>query len=152
MDRNAVGGFTLIEVMVAIAIIGVLMAVALPGYQNFVDKGRVAETSAAMLEIQNNIEIYIAKNNSIPPSLEALGVTLEKDKWGNDFIYVPIEGHPENYSVARASSHVVVLNEDYDLWSPGKDGLSSRVISHNLAQDDIIRANNGKYFGIAEDY
>lgn len=145
-------GFTLIEVLVAVAIIGVLMAVAIPGYQNFVDKGRNAETEAAMLEVQNKLEIYFVQNNTMPPSLEALGIEVEKDKWGNDFIYLPIEGHPENLPFVRADQTTPLLNTDYDLWSPGKDGVSNKIITHENSEDDIIRADNGKYFGLAKDY
>jgi len=138
--------------MVAVAIVGLLMAVALPGYQNFIDKGNAAESSAAMLEVQNKIEIYIAQHNAMPASLDDLGVELEKDKWGNDFVYIPLEGHEANLQYARADAAIVVLNSDYDLWSPGKDGMTNKVITHDAAQDDIIRAGNGAYFGLAKDY
>jgi len=137
--------------MVVIAIIGLIAAVAIPNYMSFIEKGKAAESAATMLEVQNKLEIYFAKNNEMPESLAAIGA-VAKDEWGNDFVYLPIEGHPENVSFARVDASFPILNTDYDLWSPGKDGLTNKVITADVSQDDIIRAGNGSYFGLAKNY
>lgn len=61
LQRNS--GFTLIEVMVVVAIIGILSAVAFPSYTEYIRRGNRAEATAALLEAQQFMERYYAANN-----------------------------------------------------------------------------------------
>jgi general secretion pathway protein G len=44
------------------------------------------------------------------------------------------------------------LNTDYDLYSVGADGLSAGPLTAMQSRDDIVRANNGAFVGLGEDY
>lgn len=44
------------------------------------------------------------------------------------------------------------LNTEFDLYSKGKDGESQAPLSANVSRDDIIRANDGQYIGLASNY
>lgn len=57
-------GFTLIELMVTVAIVGILTAVALPSYKNYVLRARTAEAFTALGAIQPNAEQYWTNNRS----------------------------------------------------------------------------------------
>ncbi|MGD9272343.1 MAG: hypothetical protein PVH08_14815, partial [Syntrophobacterales bacterium] len=44
------------------------------------------------------------------------------------------------------------LNSDYDLYSMGTDGMSAPALTNDVSQDDIIRADDGAYTGLAAEY
>ncbi|MCG7498164.1 pilin [Vibrio sp. Of7-15] len=66
-------GFTLIELMIVVAVIGVLSAIAIPKYQEFAQKGAVSSGIATLSGLKTNIEDYMASNGSFPSTSSAVG-------------------------------------------------------------------------------
>ncbi len=74
MNKQAQKGFTLIELMIVIAIIGILAAVALPAYQDYTIRAKMSEPIALLGEGKTNVtEFYIA-NNRLPTSAAQAGL------------------------------------------------------------------------------
>ena len=61
-------GFTLIELMIVIAIIGILAAVALPAYQDYTVRAKASELILAASSAKNSISEYIITNAAYPPA------------------------------------------------------------------------------------
>jgi type IV pilus assembly protein PilE len=68
-------GFTLIEVMIAVAIVAIIAAIALPAYQSSVIKSRRAEAMTAISNLQQAQERWRGNNPTYSTSLTDLGVT-----------------------------------------------------------------------------
>ncbi|EGQ7797562.1 pilin [Vibrio parahaemolyticus] len=59
-------GFTLIELMIVVAVIGVLASIAIPQYQKYVAKSEVASALATMTGVKTNVEAYAVENGEFP--------------------------------------------------------------------------------------
>ena len=77
-----VRGFTLIELMIAVAIVGILASVAYPSYREHVRKGNRAAAQAFMMEVAQRQQSYLINNRSYANSLATLGVVLPNDVSG----------------------------------------------------------------------
>lgn len=145
-------GFTLVDIMIALVLAALLTAIAIPSYNGVVRRARIAAAIGDMGKIHVALDIFITNNNSLYPiSLAAIGMDTLADPWGNPYRYLNIEAGA-NRGAVRKDRNLVPLNTDYDLYSMGKDGASVPPLTAKASRDDIVRANNGAYFGLAEDY
>jgi len=71
-------GFTLIELMIVVAIIGILAAIAVPAYRDYTIKARVSEGASLMAAVRTGIDVSYSSGRdlgSIPASATSLGVS-----------------------------------------------------------------------------
>jgi type IV pilus assembly protein PilA len=74
MKRSMQQGFTLIELMIVVAIIGILAAVALPAYQDYTKRAKMSEAVLAASACRTSItEVYQSGNVSQPPGANGWG-------------------------------------------------------------------------------
>ncbi len=79
IPRTKKHGFTLIELMIVVAVIGILAAIAIPLYTNTQTRARVAKAQADARTLVSAVSLYTAHMGTLPPSLEALNSAAIND-------------------------------------------------------------------------
>ncbi|MFP4132167.1 MAG: type II secretion system major pseudopilin GspG [Thiohalospira sp.] len=122
------GGFTLIEVMVVVVILGILAAFVVPNIMGEPDKARILKAKSDIRSIENALDMYRLDNHRYPTTDQGLEALVERpdsgpepedykeggymdripeDPWGNDYRYLQPGEHGE-----------------VDIWTLGADGES----------------------------
>lgn len=146
-------GFGLLELMIAVVVVGLLATLAVPAYNGFIDKTRVKRAIGDIGSLHIKLEEFRIKNNDqLPANLNELNMDVPLDPWGQPYKYLNIQAAGAGAGGLRKDGQLNPLNTDYDLYSLGADGSSSGPLSAQASRDDIVRANNGAFIGLGEDY
>ena len=94
-------GFTLIEVMIVVAIVGILAAVALPSYQEYVKRGHRSAAQAQMMDIANLEQQYMLANRAYTATGADLGYSLPSDVGAHYSYAITVDnvGPPPSFAI-----------------------------------------------------
>lgn len=145
-------GFTLVELLLALAIVAILATIAFSSYSGYRIRLDNQQARNDILLIQIAIERFHSTHFNYPNQLTDLTDTIPlQDPWGQTYQYLNITT-VKGIGQVRKDHNLVPLNTDYDLYSMGKDGKSVSPLTAKASRDDIVRANNGAFVGLASDY
>lgn len=88
-------GFTLIEIMIAVVIVGILAAIAYPNYTAYVERGKRSDARVSLLEAASRMERYYSDCNKYPRSIGA-----STNKCANNRIDMPTSSQNGYYTMA----------------------------------------------------
>lgn len=162
-------GFTLIELVIVVAIIGTLAGIAYPAAHGMRQRAQVAKAISDIKAIQIDVLGYEATYQTTPPDLAAIGRGALIDPWGNPYRYLsfahaaPAPGTGTGKGGkglgkvlpppgARMDRFLVPINTTFDLYSMGPDGNSQPPLTAPVSLDDVVRGNDGGYIGLARSY
>ena len=143
--------YTLLEILVVVAIIGILAAIAVPAYNRYVERVRVAQAVGELTVMSVAIAKYMDDNRAPPDTLAQVDLQGKLDPWNNPYVFTNLVGVNGRGS-ARKDKNLNPLNSDFDLYSVGKDGQSKLPLSPKVSQDDVLRARDGRFIGLAKDF
>ncbi len=144
-------GFTIIEILAVTTIIGTLATIAIPKAYNAIDRAKGARAADEIRHLEAEIAGYSSAGTTLPNALTNLGPGTYLDPWGNPYQYLN-QANSNGNGQSRKDRFLVPLNTDYDLYSMGPDGQSVGPLTAKASLDDIVRANDGGYVGLAALY
>ncbi len=148
--RPSAPGFTFIELMIAVLLMGILTAIALPYYGDWRNRVKTAQATSDIIGNEAVVETYVALNKTLPNSWADIPGARTIDPWGQPYVYYNIEANGKGG--ARKDHALNPLNTDYDMYSVGPDGVTKPQITQKDSVDDVIRASSGGYVGIASGF
>ena len=124
-------GFTLIELMIVVAVIGVLSAIAVPQYQKYVSKTEVASALVTLTGVKTNVEASAVENGTFPAAGKEgdLGVPQGMDLGNIAFL-------PQTGASAAAGSVIFTFN------TSASNSVSSLVSGKSF---ELTRDTTGKW-------
>ena len=150
MTQGRSRGFTLVELLVVMAIIGVLAAIAIPAYQGVRERAMIAAAISEIAVLQQEITEFWLINDRFPTGLAEIGRGQNTDPWGRPYRYLNHTG--ASTGAKRKDRFLVPVNSDYDLYSVGSNGTTVPPFPPAASQDDVVRANNGGFIGLASTF
>jgi general secretion pathway protein G len=130
-----------------VAIVAILAALATPRLIDAIERARVARAIADIRAIQSQVDGSVP----LPLTLAQVGFDNRLDPWGRPYVYNPFLLLDQPGS-SRRDRFLVPLNSEYDLYSVGRDGLSRTPLTVPVSRDDVLRANDGGFIGLASRY
>lgn len=123
------GGFTLIELIVVVTIVGILLGIALPNYRAAILQAKEAVLKEDLFRFRDSIDQYQADKGKYPASLDSLvtdgylrGIPKDPITGGKDWVEVPAEPEPGAtdspgvYDVHSASDRTAADGSPYSEW------------------------------------
>jgi general secretion pathway protein G len=138
------------ELMIAGTVAALIAAVGVRGVNGYMNH---AETARAIGDIGSiSLQLYRWQSNTrrFPETLAEVGLDRLVDPWGNPYRYVNVA--TAKTDDVRRDRNLRPLNSDFDLYSLGPDGGTQTQLVDAEARDDIVRANDGRFIGVAKDY
>jgi len=137
--------------MIGLAILAVLATISTGKYKDYRERVRVMQAVGDIGGMQTTISQYTLDNRSPPNSLADVGFGSKLDPWGRPYQYLNLTT-VKGKGKSRRDKFLNPLNTDFDLYSLGKDGQTQTSLVPPVSRDDVVRARDGRFIGLASDF
>ena len=137
------------DVLVVLAIALMLGSFAIPAFTGYLERARVARAVSDIGTMSLRLHQWQRSGHTLPQNLGEAGISAV-DPWGRPYVY--LRAADASRAQLRKDGELVPLNSDFDLYSLGPDGVSALALPAAPSQDDVVRAANGAFIGVAANY
>ncbi|MBH5616431.1 pilin [Neisseria meningitidis] len=140
-------GFTLIELMIVIAIVGILAAVALPAYQDYTARAQVSEAILLAEGQKSAVTEYYLNHGTWPGDNTSAGVATSTDIKGKYVEKVEVKNGVVTAEMKSSGVNNEIKDKKLSLWAKRQDGsvkwfCGQPVTRDKAAKDDTVAAAN----------
>lgn len=132
-------------------IAAILASLGIVSYRAYIERVDIARAGSDIAVISASVTEFKSEWGRFPTDLGEIGKSTMLDPWGHGYRYVDHSDLTSRGSW-RKDKNIVPINSDFDLYSMGKDGASAAPLTAAPSRDDIIRANDGAFIGLAARY
>jgi general secretion pathway protein G len=127
----------------------VVASFAVPAFRGYVERARVARAVSDIGTMSLQLHRWQREKNGLPRTLAEAGIRID-DPWGRPYVYA--RAADAGRARLRKNGQLVPLNTDFDLYSLGPDGESALTLRAAQSRDDVVRAADGAFIGLAVNY
>ena len=131
------------------AAVSIAASFAIPAFNGYVERARVARAVSDIGTLSLQLYSYEQRASTLPASLVEAGLRAD-DPWGRPYVYV--RAADTSRARLRKDKKLAPLNTDFDLYSLGPDGESALALPAAQSRDDVVRAADGAFIGVAANY
>ncbi|HEZ4972252.1 TPA: pilin [Neisseria meningitidis] len=141
-------GFTLIELMIVIAIVGILAAVALPAYQDYTARAQVSEAILLAEGQKSAVTEYYLNHGEWPANNSSAGVATSADIKGKYVKSVEVKNGVVTAQMASSNVNNEIKGKKLSLWAKRQDGsvkwFCGQPVERADKADDVNKATGNK--------
>lgn len=143
--------FSLVEMLVVCALVSTLSALGAAVYVEALKTARVTRAIGDLHALDVDIRQFHLRNNRYPTTLTEARPIVPNDPWGRPYVYTDLSGKGGK-GKARKDGKLNPINSDFDLYSIGEDGKTTTPLRAPQSKDDVIRARDGAFLGLASEF
>jgi general secretion pathway protein G len=143
--------FSLIETLVVCALISTLASIAAGIYVSALHVARVTRAIGDLRAIALDVQQFHLDHQRYPTTLTEARPIVPNDPWGRPYIYTDLS-QKGSRGRARKDGRLNPINSDFDIYSMGADGRTATPLGTPMSKDDVIRARDGAFLGLASEF
>jgi general secretion pathway protein G len=149
--RSDERAFSLIETIIVCALTGILASLAAGSLIAAVKTARITRAIGDLRSMEVEIRAFQVRSRRNPTTLAEVLTPVPIDPWGRPYVYTDLSQRGSR-GRARKDGRLNPINADFDLYSLGEDGRSAAPLTAPMSHDDVIRAREGAFLGLARDF